>query len=180
METTILELITKYGLNTFIIASLVFVLTGLIKKPIKCLAKKMKDGTALTRYITFLPVIFSFGITVLYMFIINHNIIFNGKFFTLWLTSSSLSLALYAFKEKFLPSKNKILTETEVKQNEELIEKIKETVLPKPTNEVKAIENIETEKPEEKIIAVNVEGEPIQKIILRGNKSGQSVDIKKE
>jgi hypothetical protein len=45
-----------------------------------------------------------------------------------WLSAVSLSLAIYAFWEKFVPSEKKFLTETEIQANKEAVEKIKESL----------------------------------------------------
>lgn len=147
MEITLLEAITKYGLNTLIIAVAINILTALIKVPIKALANKSKEGKGITRYITFLPVIIGFGLTVLYSFILFKKLILDGNFVTLWLSSSSLSLAIYAFKEKFFPSKKKILEKFEIEQNIDLIDKIKKTFF-----DDKKEETLGKEKKSQKII----------------------------
>ena len=110
MEITIMELVQDYGLDSVLIAAAVCILTGLIKMPIKSLAAKTKDPSKYTKYITFLPLLLGFGVTVLYEYIMTHSVVFTGEFITLWLTSSSLSLAIYAFIEKFIPSRKKIMS----------------------------------------------------------------------
>ena len=103
MEITILELIENYGFNSVLLAVILFVLTGLIKKPLKMLAGKTADSAKYTRFITFLPLILGFGITALYEYLVSKAISIDGGFVRLWITSSSLSLAIYAFAEKFIP-----------------------------------------------------------------------------
>ena len=51
--------------------------------------------------------------------------IFNRSFYVQWLSSVSLSLAIYAFWEKFVPSEKKILSETELKENKTAVEELK-------------------------------------------------------
>ena len=125
METEILKLLTDYGLEAIVIALAINVLTGLVKLPVKGLAKKMEDGTKLTRYLVFLPVLLGFVLTVAYVKIRRGTMGFDKAFVTLWLTSSSLSLTLYAIFEKFFPSKEKILKDYEIEANKNLIEEIK-------------------------------------------------------
>lgn len=121
----IFDFITEYGLETVLLAVLNCILTGLVKLPLKRLAQRGKDPAALTRYITFLPLILGFGLCQLYTWLFCGGPAFDSAFLTLWLTSVSVSLAVYAYWEKFFPSKKKILQEHEIRQNLELIEKIK-------------------------------------------------------
>ena len=125
MEITITELVQNYGLDSVLIAAAVCILTGLVKMPIKSLAAKAKDSSKYTKYITFLPLLLGFGVTALYEYIMTKTVSFTGEFITLWLTSSSLSLAIYAFIEKFIPSKKKILSAEEIRQNEEMLDSLK-------------------------------------------------------
>ena len=113
MADNIVEVIAQYGLETITIALLVNVHTGLIKMPIKHLASKMKHSARITRFIVILPLIISFGITLCYMKYIADNFSFGKEFVTLWLTSSSLSLTIYAVIEKMIPSKKSILQDNE-------------------------------------------------------------------
>lgn len=129
MEITIMQIVQEYGLNSILIAVAVCILTGLIKIPIKSIASKAEDSSKYTKYITFLPLILGFGVTVLYELWVTKRFSFTAEFITLWLTSSSLSLAIYAFIEKFIPSKKKILSSEEIKQNQEMIDQLKECLL---------------------------------------------------
>lgn len=130
MEITIMQLVQDYGLNSVLIAAVICILTGLIKMPIKNLASKAKDSAKYTKYITFLPLFLGFGVTILYEYLVTKTFGFTTEFITLWLTSSSLSLAIYAFIEKFIPSKKKILSSEEIKHNQEMINQLKERLLP--------------------------------------------------
>lgn len=56
----IADTIAKYGLETVLIAVMITVLTGLIKWPIKALAKRLNDYTKVTRFIVFLPIVLAF------------------------------------------------------------------------------------------------------------------------
>lgn len=109
----IVDLLSEYSIDVVIIAVVVFVLTGIVKIPIKLLAQKIEDSTSLTRFITFLPVILSFGILVCYQNFIIGAFAFDGEFVISWMTSSSASLAIYAFAEKFLLNSNVTLELTE-------------------------------------------------------------------
>lgn len=106
-ESSILNAIMNYGLETLVIAIIINILTAIIKIPIKKLANKRDDrGAVIKKYITFLPVTLGFVLAVAYTFLFVSRIsIFNNEFVVLWLTSSSLSLALYAIFEKFFPKK---------------------------------------------------------------------------
>lgn len=122
----ILDLITTYGLDTVLIAVATTILTGIVKLPIKKIAQKAENAHAITRFITFLPVVFAFGTTALAVWLVDGSIDFGSQALYLqWLTAASVSLAIYAFWEKFIPSKSKILTEAELKANEEVLEKVK-------------------------------------------------------
>ena len=124
----IVQLIIDFGIDTFIIALLTVILTGLLKIPIKKLAQKTKISKKITRSITFLPIIIGFGLTVLNVYLFTKAVIFNKDFYVQWLSAVSLSLAIYAFWEKFVPSEKKILTDAEVKANYAAIKSIKAKV----------------------------------------------------
>ena len=150
--------------------------------PIKRLAAKAKDSSKYTKYITFLPLILGFGVTALYEYIMTKTVSFAGEFITLWLTSSSLSLAIYAFIEKFIPSKKKILSAEEIRQNEEMLDSLKSILTAeKVSGETEESAAIVSEGSEEKQDSEAAEmnalepqaTESIQgKIILRGRKNG--------
>lgn len=117
----ILEMIRTYGLETVVIALLVNIFTGIAKMPIKSLASKLKDYTKVTRFIVFLPVLFGFLFSFLYVRLIVGEFNFDREFVTMWLTSSSLSLTFYAILEKLFPSKKKVLSECEIKTSEAIL-----------------------------------------------------------
>ncbi len=121
----ILNFIFCNNLQVPLIAIITFILTGVLKLPIKRVAAKMKDGHKLTKFITFIPVIIGFAVTVLVVFISFGEIIFDEIFFTYWFSAVSLSLAIYAFWEKFIPSEKKILTQVEINDNKFLVEELK-------------------------------------------------------
>ena len=162
----ILEIINTYGLETVVIALAINICTGLIKMPIKALARKLKDYTKVTRLIVFIPIILGFLFSFCYAKYIQNSYIFDRAFITLWLTSSSLSLTFYAIFEKLFPSKKKLLTESEIKTSETILENIKQLIGGILSKE----DEIKTDLKE---INNNENTEKIQKnkIILRGNKS---------
>lgn len=122
----IFEIITSYGLETVIISLLINVLTGVIKSPIKKIASKFANPTKITRFIVFMPIALGFAVTFLYEEFVLNSFDFNKEFITLWLTSSSLSLTFYAIFEKFFPSRKKLLSDSEIKTSETILENIKE------------------------------------------------------
>ena len=124
MNETIMFMST-YGITTVILAVLINTLTGLTKLPVKALASKLKDSTRITRFLVFMPVIYGFVLTVAYSAILNKAVVFDGEFYRLWLSSSSLSLTFYAVFEKLFPSKKKVMTQDELDANKQLIEEIK-------------------------------------------------------
>lgn len=121
----IIQLITDYGVDTLVIALCAVVFTGLFKIPIKKLADKTKNSKKITRFVTFLPILIGFGLTVLSTYLFTKQVSFNKDFYVRWLSSVSLSLAIYAFWEKFVPSEKKILTEAEAKANKTAVEELK-------------------------------------------------------
>lgn len=103
----ILAVIGEYKLSAVIIAVLINVVTGAVKLPIKRAAQKMENGKKLTRFITFLPVVLGFGLTAAYEAAFCGGVKIDGDFVSLWLGASSLSLAVYAFIEKFSRGKSR-------------------------------------------------------------------------
>ena len=178
----IINLIQDYGFESVLIAIIVCIMTGLIKMPIKSLAAKTKDSSRYTKYITFLPLIIGFGVVALYEYVILKSVTITAEYITLWLTSSSLSLAIYAFIEKFIPSKKKILSAEEIRQNQEMLDEIKKNLsvdrLTEPMVE-QVPGSIETKVISESIpvmaeecIETEKKDAPVQtKIILQGKKN---------
>lgn len=123
-----IQLIEEYGLDTLAIALCTVVLTGIFKIPLKKLAEKTGLGKKITKFITFLPVFSGFGLSVLSKFMLTKQVSFNTDFYMQWLSAVSLSLAIYAFWEKFVPSEKKILSESEINRNKAVIDGLKEKV----------------------------------------------------
>lgn len=140
----IFQLITDYGVDTLVIALCTVVFTGLFKIPIKKLADKTMNSKKITRFVTFLPILFGFGLTVLSTFLLTKRVSFNKNFYVQWLSAVSLSLAIYAFWEKFVPSEKKILTEAEIKANKAVIEELKNKLVETAgkAEEVKSVDDI--------------------------------------
>ncbi len=129
--------ISHCGLDVVLCALLTTILTGFLKLPLKKLAAKSSDAKRFTKYITLLPIIFGFGLVVLYTYFENATVVFEERFFSRWLSSVSLSLAIYAFWEKFVPSRKKILTEEEISLNRVAIREIENLI---QTQSIMAIE----------------------------------------
>lgn len=126
MTEKILRLLAENGTEALIIGLAVNVLTGALKIPMKAWAKRLKDGTRLTRFIVFLPIVLGGILSALYWKGILKSPAWGKEFFTLWISSSSLSLTFYAIFEKLFPSKKKPLSEAEVQANEALLEKLRQ------------------------------------------------------
>lgn len=160
----IIQLITDYGVDTLVIALCTVVFTGLFKIPIKKLADKTKNSKKITRFVTFLPILFGFGLTVLSTFLLTKHVSFNKDFYMQWLSSVSLSLAIYAFWEKFVPSEKKILSEEQIKANKAAVEELKSKLL----ETSKSLEEATTQITEQQEIEKATEH---RKIILSNNKN---------
>lgn len=122
----IIKAISEYGLESVLIALAINLLTGFIKLPLKKLAGRLEDSTKATRFIVFLPIIFGFALSALYVQFFDGGFKFDQAFITLWVTSSSLSLTFYAIFEKLFPKKQKVLTEEEIAANQTVLNGIQE------------------------------------------------------
>ncbi len=129
IKMEIIQLIMDYGVDTLVIALCTVVFTGLFKIPIKKLADKTKNSKKITRFVTFLPMVFGFGLTVLSTYLLKKQLNFNKAFYVQWVSSVSLSLAIYAFGDKFVPSEKKILSEAEIEANKAAVEKLKSKIV---------------------------------------------------
>lgn len=164
----IIQLITDSGVDTVVIALCTVVFTGLFKIPIKKLADKTKNSKKITRFVTFLPIIFGFGLTVLSTYLLTKQVSFNKDFYVQWFSSVSLSLAIYAFWEKFVPSEKKILTDAEIKANKTVVEELMHKLVQKnDTAEVTTHSETVTQSVDEVEYGQVVER---KKIILTNNK----------
>lgn len=126
----ILNFLRQEDAAVVVLAVLINLLTGLIKLPLKKLAARAEEPARYTRYLTFLPVILGFFVSVGYDLLFGRGrFTFDEALCETWLASSGLSLAIYAFAEKFIPSRKKILSEEEAKANGALVEALKEKYL---------------------------------------------------
>src|SRR5699024_10715321 len=105
MNEKIVSLITDYGLEAVVLGLAINVLTGLIKLQIKAFAKKLEDGSKLTRYLVFLPVRLGGCLTLGRTAAIKGEIDVTREFVPLLVSSSSLSLTFCALWEKLFPTK---------------------------------------------------------------------------
>ena len=132
----ILHAVTSYGMDIVACAFLTFILTGIVKMPLKALAEKSSDSKKYTRFITFLPVILGLGVAAAYTYLENGALAYDKPFFTRWLSAVSVSLAFYAFWEKFIPSKKKILETEEIAANKALVEEVRSLLLKEDVEQI--------------------------------------------
>lgn len=179
----LLQTITQLGLDGAVCAIITTILVGILKMPLKKIAKKSSNSTQITKYITFLPLMVGFGVISAFVYFENEEILFNQLFFTRWIGSVSASLAIYAFCEKFIPSKKKILSEAEIYANREVIREI-EDLMKKTEDETQFIaeQNVvengcaETETASNSYNAESEnENTVLGKIILRGGNHAETV-----
>lgn len=163
-----LQFLSEHGLDTLLIALVTVILTGLIKMPIKKLASKSSKCKKITRFITFLPIVIGFGLTVLYTYLINSKVVFEQSFFVQWLSAVSLSLAIYAFWEKFVPSEKKILSEAEIQANQTIIEELKNKLI--DTADISSTLPVSEQTMEPVVQTLNGQATEHRKIILTNNK----------
>ena len=97
----VLKVISENNLETVVIALMVNVLTAIIKIPIKKLSLKSAIKKY-TGYIVFIPIVTAFILSVTYGYLKTGLINVNDYVISLWLSSASLSLAVYAIIEKVI------------------------------------------------------------------------------
>ncbi|MCH5164505.1 MAG: hypothetical protein J1F36_05760 [Clostridiales bacterium] len=176
MTDDVVEIIAQYGLETILIAVMVNILTALIKTPIKYFASKTKHSTRITRFIVILPIVLGFAITLCYRKFLLCDLSFGKEFVTLWLTSSSLSLTIYAVMEKMLPSKKSILQDSETEMTEKIIGRLqsiadgvfKNETTNKQENDALATDT-DLNNEDQQSSSVETEQQLVKKIVLRGN-----------
>ena len=175
----ILHTVTSYGMDIAVCAFLTFILTGIVKMPLKAFAEKSSNSKKYTRFITFLPVVLGFGVAAAYTYLENGTLAFDELFFTRWLSAVSGSLALYAFWEKFIPSKKKILEAEEIAANKAFVDEVQSFLLKKDAERAAAAEsetttdNEQADEEAETEITPETDGDAAQapvrkKIVLRG------------
>lgn len=178
MNEKIVSLITDYGLEAVVLGLAINVLTGLIKLPIKSFAKKLEDGSKLTRYLVFLPVILGFCLTLGYTAAIKGQIEITREFVTLWVSSSSLSLTFYALWEKLFPTKEKLKKEYIIEENDKLLDTIRQltgmTQESEVVSEAVPAESAESAESTETAAAAEsvTEKKSMAKIVLKGRRDG--------
>lgn len=101
MDNELLNLISEFSLETIIIASIIFVLTMIVKLPIKIITNKTNEAKrkAINSVFILIPLIFSFLITTLY-YGINESVWFSINHIRVILTSWLLSLSIYNIFER--------------------------------------------------------------------------------
>ncbi len=124
MEIKFIDFVLEYGLEPVILALAINIVTGLVKLPLKALARKSRDSAAYTRFLVFLPILTGLCLTALYFMILNRRVKINDRFVSLWLSSASLSLSFYAVFEKLIPSKNKIVKDEDLKRCKQILSEI--------------------------------------------------------
>lgn len=162
-KVEIIDFVTMYGLAPLAVAAMIAAVTGLIKMPLKALAGKLKNGQKLTRFIVLLPLAVGFGLTALWVYLSAGKVEFTKEFYSLWLSSVSASLAIYAVWEKFVPSEKRILSQTEIDANRRIAEILKDKLV---KDDAPAQELAEASGQKE-----SGEGEAAKKIILTNNKN---------
>lgn len=172
---SLIEILTEYGLDTLITAITTLIITGIIKIPIKNISQKFSNAKKITRFITFLPVIIGFGATAVFFVIFKDGIMFTQEFYVQWLTTVSLSMAIYAFWEKFVPSEKKILSDADIQANKELLEQLEIRLT------TKSEQNVEKQTVEQRQISTNeIQQKNRKKIILTNKKEKNNGDIEIE
>lgn len=180
MEIKFIDFVLEYGLEPVILALAINIVTGLVKLPLKALARKSHDSAAYTRFLVFLPILTGLCLTTLYFMILNRRVEINNRFVSLWLSSASLSLSFYAVFEKLIPSKNKIVKDEELKWCRQILSKILKATkdgekIGEYANDVDC--SVEAEKVS---VCGGKENVEHKKIFLRGNfdENADEVDVK--
>ena len=98
---TIEEMIENYGIDNFVLALLIIITTG----PLKLITAKWQNkGVNLNKYIVLLPILFGIGYAALYTYLFCGTA-WNESTLSIALTSTTLSLSIYAITEKFFEKK---------------------------------------------------------------------------
>ncbi len=117
-------LIESFGLKTVTFALVIFILTAIIKIPIKMLAKSLPDYTVVTRFIVFIPIIVGFLLIFSYRIFVTKDYVFDKAFVVQWTTSTTMSLSMYAIYEKIFPSATKTEEKTELITTKNILDEI--------------------------------------------------------
>ena len=112
MDQEILTILSTYGVEAIVISLIINVLTNLLKQPIKAYSKR--SGRNINKYISFIPVAMGFaGAALYYGFVKGWANLRVDEVVSLAISSASLSLAMFAIIEKFLPKKKTLAEQTE-------------------------------------------------------------------
>jgi hypothetical protein len=104
MDEVVIEILTAYGLEVIVIALVINILTNLLKQPVKAYSKR--SGHNLNKYISLIPVVLGLiGAALYYGFSKGWVSVRADEIASLAVSSASLSLAMFAIVEKFLPKK---------------------------------------------------------------------------
>ncbi|HIS36522.1 TPA: hypothetical protein IAC10_07825 [Candidatus Scatousia excrementigallinarum] len=102
---TIEEMIANYGINNFVLALLIIITTGFAKIPLKLITAKWRNkGVNLNKYIVLLPILFGIGYAALYTYLFCGTA-WSEDTLSIALTSTTLSLSIYAITEKLFEKK---------------------------------------------------------------------------
>ena len=102
---TIEEMIANYGINNFVLALLIIITTGFAKIPLKLITAKWRNkGVNLNKYIVLLPILFGIGYAALYTYLFCGPA-WSEDTLSIALTSTTLSLSIYAITEKLFEKK---------------------------------------------------------------------------
>ena len=102
---TIEEMIANYGINNFVLALLIIITTGFAKIPLKLITDKWRNkGVNLNKYIVLLPILFGIGYAALYTYLFCGTA-WSEDTLSIALTSTTLSLSIYAITEKLFEKK---------------------------------------------------------------------------
>lgn len=102
---TIEEMIANYGINNFVLALLIIITTGFAKIPLKLITAKWQNkGINLNKYIVLLPILFGIGYAALYTYLFCGTA-WSEDTLSIALTSTTLSLSIYAITEKLFEKK---------------------------------------------------------------------------
>lgn len=117
---TIEEMIANYGINNFVLGLLIIITTGVVKIPFKLITEKWQSkGVNLNRFIVLLPILFGIGYASLYTYIF-YGVAWNDDTLSIALTSTTLSLSIYAITEKLFDKKKTDTALQNAKQPEKI------------------------------------------------------------
>ena len=102
---TIEEMIANYGINNFVLALLIIITTGFAKIPLKLITAKLLNKVVnMNKYIVLLPNLFGIVYAALYTYLFCGTA-WSEDTLSIALTSTTLSLSIYAITEKLFEKK---------------------------------------------------------------------------